>query len=58
MLDVSPSPVFGITTSDGHVLTMDDGDSAGDSKNIRLRTKAGAPSINGRHNWYCPYNEL
>ena len=38
----SPSRVFGITTSDGHVLTMDDGDSAGDSKNIRLRTKAGA----------------
>lgn len=38
----SPSRVFGITTSDGHVITMDDGDSGGNSRNIRLRTKNGA----------------
>lgn len=38
----SPSRVFGITTSDGHVFTMDDGNTNGDSKNIRLRTKGGA----------------
>ena len=38
----SPSRVFGITTSDGHVITMDDGDDQGNSQNIRLRTKGGA----------------
>lgn len=38
----SPSKVFGITTADGHVITMDDGDAQGNSKNIRLRTKGGA----------------
>jgi len=38
----SPSNVFGITTLNGHVFTMDDGDSDGDSKNIRLRTRQGA----------------
>ena len=38
----SPSKVFGITTVDGHVLTMDDGDVNGDSKNIRLKTAGGA----------------
>lgn len=38
----SPSRVFGLTTADGHVITMDDGDSQGNSKNIRLRTKGGA----------------
>ena len=31
----SPSRVFGLTTADGHVITMDDGDSQGNSKNIR-----------------------
>ena len=38
----SPSKVFGITTRDGHVFTLDDGDATGASKNIRLRTKDGA----------------
>jgi hypothetical protein len=38
----SPSKVFGITTRQGHVLTMDDGDANGVSNNIRLRTKGGA----------------
>lgn len=38
----SPSKVFGITTRQGHVLTMDDGDSNNASNNIRLRTKSGA----------------
>tara|TARA_B110000037_G_scaffold17508_2_gene18139 strand:+ start:1904 stop:3112 length:1209 start_codon:yes stop_codon:yes gene_type:complete len=38
----SPSKVFGITTRDGHVFTLDDGDETGASKNIRLRTKDGA----------------
>ena len=38
----SPSKVFGITTRQGHVLTMDDGDDNGASNNIRLRTKGGA----------------
>jgi hypothetical protein len=38
----SPSKVFGITTRQGHVLTMDDGDANGASNNIRLRTKGGA----------------
>ena len=38
----SPSKVFGITTTDGHVLTMDDGDADGNSKNIRLKTAGGA----------------
>jgi hypothetical protein len=38
----SPSKVFGITTRDGHVFTLDDGDKTGTSKNIRLRTKDGA----------------
>lgn len=38
----SPSKVFGITTRQGHVLTMDDGDDSGASNNIRLRTKGGA----------------
>ena len=38
----SPSKVFGITTRDGHVFTLDDGDATGASKNIRLRTKNGA----------------
>jgi len=38
----SPSKVFGITTTDGHVLTMDDGDVDGNSKNIRLKTSGGA----------------
>lgn len=38
----SPSKVFGITTRQGHVLSMDDGDSNNASNNIRLRTKSGA----------------
>lgn len=38
----SPSKVFGITTRQGHVLTLDDGDSNNSSNNIRLRTKSGA----------------
>ena len=38
----SPSKVFGINTLGGHVLTMDDGDAQGASKNIRIRTRAGA----------------
>ena len=38
----SPTKVFGITTRGGHTFTMDDGDSSGDSKNIRLRTHGGA----------------
>jgi hypothetical protein len=38
----SPSNVFGITTLNGHVITMDDGDHAGMSKNIRVRSRGGA----------------
>jgi hypothetical protein len=38
----SPSKVFGITTRQGHVLSMDDGDDSGASNNIRLRTRSGA----------------
>ena len=38
----SPSTVFGITTLQGHVLTMDDGDTEGENKQIRLRTRGGA----------------
>ena len=38
----SPSKVFGITTRQGHVLTLDDGDNKNSSNNIRLRTKSGA----------------
>lgn len=38
----SPSKVFGITTRQGHVLSMDDGDDEEASKNIRLRTRSGA----------------
>jgi|TARA_R110000803_G_scaffold57086_4_gene114936 hypothetical protein len=38
----SPSHVFGLTTLNGHVFTMDDGDQNGDSKNVRLRTRGGA----------------
>jgi len=38
----TPSKVFGITTAEGHVLTMDDGDESGNSKNIRIRSKDGA----------------
>jgi len=38
----SPSKVFGITTRQGHVLTLDDGDDKNASNNIRLRTKSGA----------------
>lgn len=38
----SPSAVFGITTPGGHVLTMDDGDGAGESNNIRIKTQKGA----------------
>jgi len=38
----SPSRVFGITTLDGHVFTLDDGDKDGDSNNIRLRSRKGA----------------
>jgi hypothetical protein len=38
----SPSKVFGLTTRQGHVLTMDDGDDKNASNNIRLRTKSGA----------------
>jgi hypothetical protein len=38
----TPSRVFGITTRDGHVLTMDDGDVAGQHANIRLRSRKGA----------------
>jgi len=38
----SPSRVFGITTADGHTISMDDGDAQSNSKNIRVRTKGGA----------------
>jgi|TARA_R110001599_G_scaffold11584_6_gene54952 hypothetical protein len=38
----SPSHVFGLTTLNGHVFTMDDGDQNGDSKNVRLRSRGGA----------------
>ena len=38
----SPSKVFGITTKDGHILSMDDGFDNGLSKNIRMKTSAGA----------------
>lgn len=38
----SPSAVFGITTLGGHVLTLDDGNASGESKNIRIKTKGGA----------------
>ena len=38
----SPSKVFGITTRQGHTLTLDDGDDKNSSNNIRLRTKGGA----------------
>jgi len=38
----SPSKVFGITTRQGHVFTMDDGTDKNASNNIRLRTKSGA----------------
>lgn len=38
----TPSRVFGLTTNEGHYITMDDGDENGDSKNIRVRTKNGA----------------
>lgn len=38
----SPSRVFGITTADGHTISMDDGDIQKNSKNIRIRTKGGA----------------
>jgi uncharacterized protein (DUF2345 family) len=38
----SPSNVFGLTTLNGHVFTMDDGDADGDSNNIRLRSRGGA----------------
>lgn len=38
----TPSNVFGFTTLNGHVFTMDDGDIKGNSKNIRLRTRQGA----------------
>ena len=38
----TPSKVFGITTRQGHVLSMDDGDDKNASNNIRLRTKSGA----------------
>lgn len=39
----SPSKVFGMTTSGGHVLTMDDGAADGSgSQNIRIKTMSGA----------------
>lgn len=38
----TPSNVFGITTLNGHVFTMDDGAENGDSRNIRLRSNGGA----------------
>jgi hypothetical protein len=38
----SPSNVFGITTLNGHVFTMDDGDQQGQSRNMRLKTRGGA----------------
>lgn len=38
----TPSSVFGITTLNGHVFTMDDGDEDGNSRNIRLRSRQGA----------------
>lgn len=38
----SPSRVFGISTLGGHVLTMDDGDTEGNSKGMRLRSRGGA----------------
>lgn len=38
----SPSRVFGITTKEGHVVSMDDGTEEGDSNNIRIRTRSGA----------------
>jgi hypothetical protein len=38
----SPSKVFGISTLGGHTLVLDDGDSEGISKNIRIKTRGGA----------------
>ena len=38
----SPSHVFGLTTLNGHVFTMDDGDENGDSTNVRMRSRGGA----------------
>jgi|LWDU01.1.fsa_nt_gi hypothetical protein len=38
----TPSKVFGVTTPDGHVLTMDDGDASNEHRNIRLRSRGGA----------------
>lgn len=38
----SPSGVFGITTINGHVFTMDDGNIQGMSRNIRLKSRGGA----------------
>ena len=38
----TPSNVFGISTLNGHVFTMDDGTESGDSRNIRMRSREGA----------------
>ena len=38
----SPSRVFGITTQGGHVISMDDGDINGLSRNMRFRSRGGA----------------
>lgn len=38
----SPSRVFGMTTREGHVISLDDGEKDGPSRNIRIKTKQGA----------------
>ena len=38
----SPSRVFGITTKEGHTISLDDGNENGVSKNIRIKTRGGA----------------
>lgn len=38
----TPSNVFGITTLNGHVFTLDDGTADGMSQNIRMRSRGGA----------------
>jgi len=38
----TPSLVFGMTTREGHVISLDDGQEDGPSRNIRIKTKQGA----------------